>query len=84
MGIRRIWDGLDYNSKSRTIAELRDKLHLSEMRVDFLENIVKDQKEEIKTQKHGNEQMWRFIHRSRRLDVPDVAGSIREILKRRQ
>ena len=90
MGLECLRRCLGHDSESRrliseqqaTIAQLRDKLHLSQMRVDFLENIVKDQKMELTVQKHGVEQMWKFIHTRHRLNVPAEKGSIREILQR--
>lgn len=92
LGLEQLRRCLGNDSESRrltaeqqvTIAQLRDKLHLSEMRVDFLQNIVSDQKLEIATQKHGVEQMWKFIHTRHRLDVTPEKGSIREVLQRLQ
>ena len=90
MGLEQLRRCLGRDSESRrliseqqaTIAQLRDKLHLSEMRVDFLEGIVNDQKLEIATQKNAVHQMWTFIHRRHRLDVSPAKGSIREVLQR--
>ena len=89
MGLGQFWRGLGYNSKSRrlaeqqvTIAQLRDNIHLSDTRVDFLENVLKDTKEELRIQRHGNEQMWKFIHTRHRLNQPAERGSVRELLQK--
>ncbi len=65
-----------------TIAQLRDRLHLSELRVEFLETEMTTKREELTVQKHAVDTMWRFIHTRHRLDVPAAQGSIREVLQR--
>ncbi len=81
---------LGCDSKSRCleqqvlIAKLRDQMHLSEIRIEFLEKTIRERDDELKVQKNATANMWKFIHTRHRLDVPSAAGSIRDILQRRE
>ncbi len=77
---------MDNDPESRrleeTISELRDKLHLSDLRIEFLEKELASKCDELNVQKSATTTMWTFIHRRHRLDVPAASGSIREVLQR--
>ncbi len=83
---------LGRDSKSRTliseqqviIAQLRDNLHLNELKIEFLEKEMEKQSIELGVHKNATANMWKFIHTRHRLDLPAEKGSIREILSRRQ
>ena len=65
-----------------TIAQLRDKLHLCELRIEFLEQELSREQRELGIQKNATANMWKFIHTRHRLNVPAEEGSIRETLQR--
>ncbi len=88
MGLERLKQFLGCDFKSRcldqqvTIAQLRDNLHLNELKIDFLEKTIGELNAELKVQKNATANMWTFIQRRSRLDMPTEAGSIRDALKK--
>ncbi len=90
MGLEQLRRCLGHDSESRrlmaeqqaTIAQLRDRLHLSDLRVEFLESEMAKQSDELKIHKNATANMWKFIHKRHRLDMPVQKGSIRDVLKR--
>ncbi len=70
------------SEQQATIAQLRDKLHLSELRVEFMESEMAKQIDQLNIHKNATANMWKFIHKRHRLDMPVQKGSIREVLQR--